>query len=64
MKSEPYARYGHENGDLLSEHYNCIMFCLLNTTHYCTSDFVSGPGIVQKEANGNDTFRFLNFEFI
>ena len=55
-------KIGYENDDLLSEPHNCIIFCLLNATHYCTTDFVSGT--VEKEANGNDTFCFLNFEFI
>ena len=37
-------------------------FQWFNTTHYCTTNFVSGT--VEKEPKGNNTYCFLNFEFI
>ena len=56
------CKIDYKNCILISQPDNCIIVCLLNTTHYCTTNFVSGT--VEKEANGNDTFCFLNFEFV
>ena len=63
VRPRALCKIGHENGGLLSAQLeNRVIFCLLNTTHYCITNFNSGT--VQKETNANNSFCFLNFEFV